>query len=253
MLRTSRHQYLYLADNPDLRVCRACTAKDLSAAFQLLHDNYVRSGLSAANTQSMRVTAHQLLPKSDIFVAKLHGQVVATLSLIADADLGLPIESMYGPQIEQLRRSGERLAEVGSLADRRASFTRTFGVFYAMTRLMAQTARRRGTTMLVAAVHPRHARFYTQILGFEQLAGRKYCPYAEGKPAVALGLRFEDQVGTRIYEQYFGEVLPDDETDPTAIAPELRQHFAAMVGLVPLPAPVAVAGFLPEHPVAAPL
>jgi hypothetical protein len=239
MLRADRHQYLYLADNPRFRVERARNVEDLTAAFQVLHDTYVRAGLITARALALRITAHQLLPSSDVFVAKVHDEVVATLSLIGDSSIGLPMESMYVAKINALRQTGESLAEVGCLADRRSRFSRSLEAFYAMTRLMAQTARRRGITMLVAAVHPRHARFYQQVLGFDQLAGETQCPYAAGKPAVALGLRFEDKRGTRIYDQYFAEALPDDETSPIPVPDHIRQHFATYVE--PLPSDPAAA------------
>src|SRR5690349_3288310 len=81
-------------------------------AFQLIHAAYVRAGLGEPNLVGMRVTPYQILPTSQIFVGMLRDEVVSTVSLIGDGELGLPMQSMFPDEVSQLREEGERVAEV---------------------------------------------------------------------------------------------------------------------------------------------
>jgi hypothetical protein len=191
-----------------VRVAR--TSADFAAACHLVHVAYSRAGLESSDSPELRITDHQLLDSTDVFVARQHGEVIATLSLVADSTYGLPMESMYRRDIADLRRTGTELAEVGCLADRPGLNPRlAMEAFFALTRFMAQRARWRAIDTLVAAVHPRHARFYTRMLGFKPIGSQTTCPYAAGHPAIAVKLRFVDMLGTEIYDHYFAEPIPD--------------------------------------------
>jgi hypothetical protein len=71
--------------------------------------------------------------------SKVAGQrVIATISLVGDGHLGLPMEEIYGEQVCRLRHWW----------------------LVSLMRLMAQFSWRHGLDHLLLAVHPRHARFY---------------------------------------------------------------------------------------------
>ena len=164
----------------------AASPAERQGAFRLLYANYLRQGLGEPNQYQMRVTPFHLLHTTTIFVAKLEEEVVATLTLVADGKLGLPLEAMYGPEVQRRRSCGVPIAEVSCLADRRKSPSRFLGTFMTLSKLMAQYARRQGVDELLAAVHPRHARFYERYLGFETIAGLAPCPHVQGQPAIGL-------------------------------------------------------------------
>lgn len=201
------------------------------AAFRLIHDSYVRSGLDEPNAYGLRVTPYHLLDATTVFVATLDGLVISTVSLVADGELGLPAEVMYRPQIDERRRQGLCLAEVTCLADRRKHIERFIDVFSSLTRLMAQHARSRGIDELIAAVHPRHAPFYVRYLGFEQFAGVSTCPHVNNRPAVGLALSFArcDQQRPECYDHYFGKALPAQSLRSRTMSLEERLFLGRVV------------------------
>ncbi|QDV26851.1 N-acyl amino acid synthase FeeM domain-containing protein [Aureliella helgolandensis] len=210
---------------PEIEVALARTRTELNAAFRLLYEAYVSAGLTARNEEGIRRTPYHLLPTTEVFVAKYVGEVISTLTMIADNPSGLPMESMYAEEIEFQRQNGLKVAEIGCLADRRDSPTRFRNVIGRLSCLVVQVAQSRGMNGLVLATHPRHARFYKRALGFEQFGGLKSCPYAEGNPAVALVMNFERLKGTSIHERLFGEPFTASDMQQTAWTEETSQYL----------------------------
>jgi hypothetical protein len=206
----------------------AGTRAERAAAFGLTYQAYTRVGLCPPNPFSMRVTPYQLLPTSDVFIARLDGEVISTISLIVDSKLGLPMEVIYPEEVAQLRGEGQKLAEVSCLADRRKDPGRYFPVFLELCRLMVQSARFRGIDQLLVAVHPRHARFYRRYMAFERLGEVKAYPSVCNKLAEALGLDFRriERDPPANYELFFGEPLPDEVIRPRPISPADQEFFA---------------------------
>ena len=198
---------------------------DLTQAFRLVFDSYFEAGLVTDKPSKIRLTPHHLMPTSEVLVAKLDDAITSTMSIFGDGYLGLPMETMYGPVIQQLRGDGLRLAEIGCFADRRHSQTRFMNSFLQLSRLVAQVCRVRGIDAVVAVMHPKHARLYRRILGFEQIGDLTECPYANGKPAVALCLDFQKIHGTELYDMYHRDPWPHKDLLPYRWDRETRMHF----------------------------
>jgi hypothetical protein len=169
----------------------AASQHEREAAFRLVYDAYRRLDLVPQNRFRMRVTAHHLLPTTDVFVASRHGRVIGTLTLVGDGELGLPMEDVYGVEIARSRSQGDRLGEATSLALRRGEFRRLYPVFIRLTQLMFCYSQRRGMSQVVIAVHPRHARFYQRIMKFQVIGVQRPYPLVRHEPAVALCLDFD--------------------------------------------------------------
>src|SRR4051812_47591688 len=88
----------------------ARSPSDRLGAFRIVYNSYVRSGLCLPNPTGLRVTPFQLCPSSQIFVGVLGEEVVSTVTLVPDAEKGLPMESMFGTEIDGLRNEGRRVA-----------------------------------------------------------------------------------------------------------------------------------------------
>ncbi|WP_220498452.1 N-acyl amino acid synthase FeeM domain-containing protein [Rhodopirellula sp. JC639] len=212
----------------DLDITIARTRSELYEAFQLVYNAYTRAGLEKENKFGLRMVKYHFLPTTEVMIGKLEGIVVSTATLIVDGELGLPAESMYGDTIEDLRNCGKRFAEVGCLADCRASPARFFQMIKTLASLLAQTAEARGCQGLLAATHPRHARFYVRQLGFERVGGIRNCPYAQGNPAVPLLLEFDKLRGTKIHDQLFGKRFSEAALAPYVWSESTREHFSAI-------------------------
>lgn len=219
------------ADRPQtdaVEVVLARSRSDLTAAFRLLYNAYVRAGLAVENDQQLRLTPFHLRPETEVFVAKLRGEVIATMTMVPDGDGGLPMDSMYRGEADGLRGLGMRVAEMGSFADRGESPLRFLKVLGDLSRLVVQVARARGIDGLVAATHPRHARFYVRSLGFRQFGDIRECPYAEGNPAVALVQEFA-ALPEPIYLRLFGKPFEPEALTKTCWDDATRQYLFGLV------------------------
>jgi hypothetical protein len=172
------------------QVSLAHTEADLMAAYELVYLRYLKEGYQAPTPGKLRFIAHCCLPTSHTFVAKIHGQVVATLSLICDHALGLPLEKEYPEEVARLRAQGDVLAEVSCLATRRFGDR---GVLMRLMRTMYAYARYQlGTSACCIAVHPRQRRFYERVLLFERIGEERRYQAVGQAPAIALRMDLRD-------------------------------------------------------------
>jgi len=168
----------------------AASWEEREAAFRLLYDSYLRSGLGTPNPTGLRVTPYHPLPTTETFIAVVDDVVIATMSLVIDGVLGMPMESIFYDEVAARRDAGLRLAEVTCLADRRSQPRRFMPVMIGLSRLMSQFARSRRVDELLVAVHPSHARFYRRYLNFEPISDERAYPLVCHNPALALSLNF---------------------------------------------------------------
>ena len=215
----------------DIQLKVASTFQERKAAFELVYNSYRRAGLCEESDCGLRFTAYQLLETTDIIVAELHGEVVSTMSLVRDGELGLPLEDIYPEQVSWRRAAGLRLAEVSCLADRRRSGSRFFGLFCEMSQIATQLAHRLDVEELLVAVHPRHAPLYRRSMAFQQIGDRREYPTVGGNPAVALSLNFANARKQRTtgWKNLFSRPIPADVLVPCPISNTDREHFLALV------------------------
>lgn len=144
------------------------TQAEHEQASRLLFDAYVETDLVPQRGVPVRVTSYLMLPTTVRFVAVVDGEVVATLSLVQDSELGLPLEAAYGDAVKALRAKGERIAEIGALAVKPKH--RKHGLTMLLYKLMWKTAvELLDVKHLVVAVRPEVEMFYEATLRFVPL------------------------------------------------------------------------------------
>lgn len=200
---------------------------DRTEAYRLVYQNYLRKGLIEPNRYELRVTPYHLLPTTSTFIAMQDGETVATVTLIGDGELGLPMESIYPEEVEAARENGLYVGEVSCLATHDIDFKEFLPIFVKLTRLMAQHARAHGMDQFLIATHPKHARFYQRFMGFHQIGGLKVYPNVQNAPAVACCLDFIkiDRERPACYDQFFGTALPDTELFPRPMSHAEAEFF----------------------------
>lgn len=177
--------------SPLFEIKIASTEYELSAAYRLLHDSYVKSGFMNPDSTGMRVLPQHLLPHTTTIVAKWDGTVIGTLSLIRDNPLGLPMEKIFN--VNHRRKGGRRLAEVSSLAVNPKFRGQVSQALFPLFRYVYQYAKEYfGIHEFVIAVNPSMVDLYLAFMCFERLKA-KPLPYefVKGAPAVGLFLNFE--------------------------------------------------------------
>jgi hypothetical protein len=168
--------------------CRpAQSREDYSEAFRLIHRQYCLAGLSRPSPTMLRIAPHQLWPECETLVAERESsRIVGTLSLIGDGPRKLPLESYFPGPIEKLRKQGHRLLEVDCLASIEQTTSFASQVFAALTRSTRQYANLKGYDRTIAAVHPRHCKFYERAMGFRRISDVVTCAMVEGNLAICV-------------------------------------------------------------------
>jgi hypothetical protein len=167
----------------------AITPADFDAAFRLLHDQYVWRRYMVPIAARRRINAHNLLPTTKVLVARSGDGVVATLTVVEDSRLGLPVDEVLGTDLGRLRSAGRRVAEAGSLGVDvrwRPSGVPILVRLYRLAALYAAVVAR--LDWLAFVVHPRHLAFYRTLLPFRQFAGTRRYRRLEGAPMIGLCL-----------------------------------------------------------------
>lgn len=192
----------------DLVLKVADTRHEREQAFRLVHDVYRRAGLISESASGMRVMRHHLADGTDVLVAKHDRRVAFTLTLVRDAEFGMPLESLFADEVDSMREQGLQLAEVSCLASRGdgSDKKQRFELLVRMISLTLQTARRRGVQRLLLAVHPRHAKVYQRLFGCVPCSEVKEYAAVQGHPAVLCMHDFAalDGTGYPLYDQIYG-------------------------------------------------
>jgi hypothetical protein len=149
---------------------REAEGADLEAAHALVASAYSAAGLGEPSP----------VPGAVTFVLLDGGAVAATLSLVRDSEDGLPCQTLFSEEIDDLRNRTRRLAEFTRFASvqplSRSAFMSLSGAAF---RHHFQA----GGDALVACVHPDHARVYRAVFGFERLGETKAHAGMGGAPA----------------------------------------------------------------------
>ncbi len=216
-----------------------------TAAFKLVHDAYVRSGLMPRHPKGMRVMKHHLSDQTDVLVVKRNGAVVFTSTLVRDGEYGLPLEALFAPEVQAMREEGLRVAEVSCLASdiTLQDKTQRFELFVDLIGLMFQTARYHQVDRLLLAVHPRHAKVHQRMFGCTLCSDVKEYAAVEGNPAVLCSHDFAqlDQTGFCLYDKVYGVKYSEDQLLGERMKEAEKQRFAQAVlshtsSLVPMAA-----------------
>jgi hypothetical protein len=140
--------------------------EEVEEALKLVHKSYKRVHLTKQNTYGLRITKFHLLPTTKILIAKYRGKVIATVSLVQDSQIGLPLEDIFN--INTLRRGKRRFLEISSLAIN-PNFSQIGGIktIFPLIKYLFFYAKKLKIDDLLCITHPRTESFYEGFLGFK--------------------------------------------------------------------------------------
>ncbi len=200
----------------DLEIRPALSRAELESAYELVYQNYRTRDYIPANTSGLRLTIFNAFPSTVTLVGVIHDEVIATVSVIPDTPVGLPMDEIYHDEVQALRDAGRRLIEVTMLADRRLSVRRSLEMVLALMKLVFDYATLSlKSTDLCITVNPHHDKFYHEYLLFTPLGGLRAYPSVSGNPAIARRLdlvRVEEECQGRpvLLHRFFEDRTPLD-------------------------------------------
>lgn len=227
---------LAVLKNKSLQLHTVQSQKDIEEASNLLYREYYKRNYCQTVTSELHFSPYMFLEESRTFVLKSAWKTIGTMSLFADSDAKLPIDSVFPDEVERLRQHGYRLGEVGLLALDTSKPTRKgyslkslkkMQPLFALIKITANYAEAAGVTHLVITVHPKHRELY-EYLNFKPLAKVRDYDRANGNPALAMVVAVEDlMAGRKALELYFKRNMHNESTFGNQIS-VVGQAFRAL-------------------------
>jgi hypothetical protein len=210
----------------------ADTREELEAAYQLVHDVYVKEGYSLPHESGLRVNLRYALPTTATIVGIYQGRVVITLTVIGDSPLGVPMDMIFSQELYALRKRDRYLVEIGALASHPdfRKRRRTLALYADKTSLM-YALRNLGADDAVIAVNPKHEWVYKHLVLFDSISTVKSYHYVNDAPAIAMRLDLRTCVdrwasayqGRPVQRSFHGLFVADD---PEHIQlPDVRETY----------------------------
>ncbi len=178
--------------NEQFRISVAHSLEARRSAYELVYRLYRREGYAEPNRSGMWLSFHNLLPETVTLTVHRADEIVGTLTVVFDGPTGLPCSETYGRELDTLRETGRKPAEIISLGvidgnrhDSRDILVKLFNYVYLVSRHL------RGATDFVITVNPHHAAYYRKTLLFEDYGVVRRYDKVGGAPAVLLRLNLE--------------------------------------------------------------
>jgi len=162
--------------------------EELEQAFRLVYSSYLQRGYLVADPSEIRLGIHNMLPETATFVGLIRGEVIATVTVVPDSPIGLPMDEVYHDKTQALRDSGRTISEVTMLADRRLEIRRTLPM---LMNLMKYATLVLKANDLCITINPRHEAFYRRYLLFADMGEERSYHSVQDNPALAKRLNLD--------------------------------------------------------------
>ena len=170
-------------DCGDYVVRRVETWSRLAKARALIRRMYEWRGYDTEN-----LTAKQHGSDWIVLEASREEQLLGTLTLGIDSGR-LLADALYEPEINAFRNQNRKACEISRLAvDPQHSSKELLASLFHLAYIYVRIINKASDVFI--EVNPRHAGFYTRMLGFQQIGERRVCPRVDA-PAVLLHLELE--------------------------------------------------------------
>ena len=200
--------------------------KDLEDCFSLVYKEYAkRRYIPKHYKNKLRMSLYNALPATTTFMVKRGKNLLATVTVIPDSPMGLPMDKIYKKEVEGLRKKGLRIAETSQLAIDSSlfpqgwfsmfNFKKLIFLFKLFKLLSDHSMYVNKLDELCIAVNPKQQYIYKFIF-FEPLGGLKYYGSVNKAPAVAFHRSFKSfeekskKNKKALYKVFYGEETPSD-------------------------------------------
>jgi hypothetical protein len=183
----------------------ATSIEERLQAWRLVYRCYRSQGYADPRDDGLWYGVHDALPETTTFLVRRQGTWIATATLVADSGLGLPADTVYGPEMKRLRERGRRPAEIVSLASLETNPRGSMMVLMELFRAAYLTARHiLHATDLTVTVNPHHSAYYRKRLLFVQEGEER--AYGKVGGAAAVLLRLDIAAVDETYLAKFGDI-----------------------------------------------
>lgn len=178
--------HIFSGDGFKIRV--AATRHEREDAYCFVQKTYEQKGFSSSEEPPLRIKLQYALPATLTLLANDNDDnVIGTLTVVPDSDLGLPMSECFHADLERLRESGKRICEYTSLSvvgtSARLNRQILLNLFRAAWLYASEMLQ---VTDVCCVVNPRHESFYRKVFFYEPFGTLKSCAHVQGAPGVPL-------------------------------------------------------------------
>lgn len=169
---------------------------ELKTASEIVYQEYLKNSYILPHKNHRKYSLFQLLPSTVTFVAfhKPTNTVIATVTIVEDSPLGLPMDALYYEELLPFRIKNRKPVEFTMLATNRTVLelgalqmnqnARLLLLMHLFRTVMDHLRMNTTVDALAACFHPKHDSFY-KMIAMEQLGKLKFFGKVKGNPAMA--------------------------------------------------------------------
>jgi hypothetical protein len=149
----------------------ATTFSEILQGWRLVYHQYLKSALIDANPFSVFTYPEYISRNMAVILGKEGDKNVCSVSAVRDSKHGLPLDTYFHEELDELRNDNKKLIEIGLLANQSDKAS----PFY-IIELLSSIARFGVYSNFhdyVIGVHPRRALFFKQLFGLNQIGESK--------------------------------------------------------------------------------
>ena len=168
----------------------ASTLEEVISAWGLVYKQYLQASFIRPNDISVFTFPEYLSNNSAVVVGENKGAVVCTASAVLDGPQGLPLDAYYKKELNQLRKEGRKLIEIGLLADTRgtANVNEIMDLISAISRFGGFS----GHHDYVIGVNPKRINLFSRIFGVKLYGEVKDYDALKAAPVVLMHVKTKD-------------------------------------------------------------
>lgn len=161
----------------------ATTDEEIRQSYYLLYSQYKNNEIPEDSRQFLRISKHYAFPTSCLFIAKHESTVIATLVLIPDSEMGLPMDA--GWDLSNLRNSHGKIAEISGLSVKPGFRHKTGALLFPLfSALLYHCQKNLSIKALVIKTPTLIKHYYSCLLGFQPVNDPKQTlPYSDSVKA----------------------------------------------------------------------
>ena len=173
--------------NDEVFISKACTIVDYISASRFIKKEYIRSGIKGEGDRGFICNKMLVNNGSSLFIAQRCGNIIGTISIIADTDLGIPCRELFKDDVDAVISEHDKAYEIGTLSttclykDNSIVFTMYFHAFI-------HCILSKNIDVIFIQVQEKHAKFYTNNLFFKRASKTKSHPHYNNLNAVLLAI-----------------------------------------------------------------
>lgn len=160
--------------------------KEFLDSIELVKQHYEQNGYLDGDLK-VKDFYHLFVPTTKIFIISQNNKILSTVSMFIDSkEYGLPSDTLYKKEFQELRDEKRKLVEGGMLSGEQGR-----PLLHLMSKFFKESKKQNIDDILLI-INPKHRNFYEKLLRFTQIGEIKNCPRVNNAPAILMRFNLKE-------------------------------------------------------------